>query len=220
VTRRRTELGLSTEELARRAGVDAWFLAYFEESADTALCGGALLRVADALETTPFVLEGGEVDRPPGPGRAGPRPVLQVLSSDECERHLGAGGVGRIVFTTGQGPVAIPVNFVWDGGAIVFRTDQAMARIIVGGGVVAFEADHIDESMSEGWSVLVRGDARLVEDPEERQRLVSLHIEPWAGGARHSLIEITPFELTGRVISQRTTADPVPVHHPDRSVTS
>ena len=36
VSHRRTELGLSTEELAKRAGVDAWFLAYFEQSSDTA----------------------------------------------------------------------------------------------------------------------------------------------------------------------------------------
>src|SRR5580658_6543345 len=72
VTHRRKELSLSTEELARRAGVDAWFLAYFEQSADTALSGGALLRLAVALETTPYILEGGEVDRPPGEGHAGP----------------------------------------------------------------------------------------------------------------------------------------------------
>src|ERR1700689_592705 len=72
VAHRRTELGLSTEELAKRAGIDAWFLAYFEQSADTSLSGGSLLRLAVALDTTPSSLEGGQVDRPPGLGRAGP----------------------------------------------------------------------------------------------------------------------------------------------------
>src|SRR5580700_6198224 len=46
VTHRRVELGLTTQELAKRAGVDAWFLAYFEQSSDTTLQGGALLRLA------------------------------------------------------------------------------------------------------------------------------------------------------------------------------
>src|SRR6202034_338286 len=96
VTHRRTELGLSTEELAKRAGIDAWFLAYFEQSADTSLSGGSLLRLSVALDTTPFVLEGGLVDRPPGPGHAGPHPVLESLTAEQCEEHLGAGGIGRI----------------------------------------------------------------------------------------------------------------------------
>ncbi len=201
VTHRRNELGLSTEELARRAGVDAWFLAYFEQSADTTLSTGALVRLAVALDTTPFTLEGGHVDRPPGEGRAGPNPVLEELTAQQCEDHLAAGGIGRIVLSTGTGPVAYPVNFVFAGGAVIFRTSDAMADTVTG--VVAFEVDHIDEAMSEGWSVLVRGHARRIEDPEEREAVARLDLEPWAGGARLNLIGIEPFEVTGRVIVQR-----------------
>jgi len=201
VTHRRNELGLSTEELAKRAGIDAWFLAYFEQSADTSLSGGALLRLAVALETTPFSLEGGQVDRPPGPGRAGPHPVLESLTAEQCQQHLAAGGIGRIVLSTGSGPIAVPMNFVFTGGAVILRTSDAMTAKV--SGVVAFEVDHIDEAMSEGWSVLVRGHARLIEDPEERAVAARLDIEPWAGGARLDLISIEPFEITGRVIVQR-----------------
>jgi nitroimidazol reductase NimA-like FMN-containing flavoprotein (pyridoxamine 5'-phosphate oxidase superfamily) len=201
VTHRRTELGLSTEELAKRAGIDAWFLAYFEQSADTSLSGGSLLRLAVALETTPFALEGGQVDRPPGEGRAGPHPVLESLTTDQCQRHLAAGGIGRIVLSTGSGPVAFPVNFVFTAGAVVLRTSDAMTAKV--SGVVAFEVDHVDEAMSEGWSVLVRGHARLIEDPEERAVAAHLDIEPWAGGTRLNVISIEPFEITGRVIVQR-----------------
>jgi len=201
VTHRRTELGLSTEELARRAGVDAWFLAYFEQSSDTTLRSGALLRLAVALDTTPFVLEGGQVDRPPGEGRAGLHPVLENLSTEQCEDRLAAGGIGRIVLTTREGPVAFPVNFIFTDGAIVFRTSDAMVGKITG--VVAFEVDHIDDAMSEGWSVLVRGQARLLEESGERLEIAQLNLEPWAGGARLNLIAITPFALTGRVILQR-----------------
>ncbi len=202
VTHRRKELGLSTEELARRAGVDAWFLAYFEQSSDTALSGGGLLRLAIALDTTPFVLEGGQVDRPPGEGRAGLNPTLEHLTTEECESHLAAGGIGRIVLSTASGPVAFPVNFVFADRMVVFRTSDSMVSHI--SGIVAFEVDRIDETMSEGWSVLVRGHARLITDAQERQGVAELDLEPWAGGARLNLVEITPFELTGRVIVQRS----------------
>jgi hypothetical protein len=84
---------------------------------------------------------------------------------------------------------------------VVFRTSDAMVSHI--SGIVAFEVDRIDETMSEGWSVLVRGHARLITDPEERQPIAELDLEPWAGGARLNLVEISPFELTGRVIVQR-----------------
>ena len=201
VTHRRNELGLSTEELAERSGVDAWFLAYFEQSSDTTLSAGALLRLAVALDTTTSTLEGGHVDRPPGVGRAGANPVLEKLTVQECEDHLAAGGVGRIVLSTSAGPVAYPVNFVFAEGEIYFRTSDAMTDSIAG--VVAFEVDHIDEAMSEGWSVLVRGHARRVEDPEERRAVALLDLEPWAGGARLNVIGIAPHEITGRVIVQR-----------------
>jgi hypothetical protein len=206
ISHRRSELGLNIEEVARRAGVDGWFLTYFEQSADSSLTDAALLRLAIALSTTPLALEGGEIDRPPGSGRAGPHPVLEVLSFDDCVRHLGAGGVGRIVFSTGPGPVALPVNFAFSEGHIIFRTSDAMARSIVG--VVAFEVDHIDDAMSEGWSVLVRGHASVIEEEAAAQRVVDrLDLEPWAGGGRLTIIEITPLEITGRVIVQRQSPD-------------
>jgi nitroimidazol reductase NimA-like FMN-containing flavoprotein (pyridoxamine 5'-phosphate oxidase superfamily) len=205
VTHRRTELGLSTEELAKRAGIDAWFLAYFEQSPDSSLSSGSLLRLATALDTTPLDLEGGQVDRPPGSGRAGPHPVLESLTSEQCQEHLAAGGVGRIVLSTGSGPMAVPVNFAFADGAVIFRTSDGMIANV--SGVVAFEVDHIDEAMSEGWSVLVRGHARRIEDPEERLAAARLDIEPWAGGARLNVIRIEPFEITGRAVVQRHSQD-------------
>jgi nitroimidazol reductase NimA-like FMN-containing flavoprotein (pyridoxamine 5'-phosphate oxidase superfamily) len=127
--------------------------------------------------------------------------VLESLTAQQCEDHLAAGGIGRIVLSTSAGPVAYPVNFVFVDRAVIFRTSDAMAEAI--SGVVAFEVDRVDEAMSEGWSVLVRGHARRIEDSEEREAIALLDLEPWAGGARLNLIGITPFEMTGRVIVQR-----------------
>jgi hypothetical protein len=201
LSHRRNELGLSIEELAERAGVDPWFLAYFEQSADCTLSAGSLYRLAVALDTTPFALEGGDIARPPGAGRAGPHPALESLTPAQCEDHLAAGGVGRIVFSTDSGPVAFPVNFVFAGGCVIFRTSDAMVANI--SGAVAFEVDHVDEAMSEGWSVLVRGRARLIEGAELRLVAAGFDIEAWAGGARLNVVSIAPYEITGRVITQR-----------------
>jgi hypothetical protein len=198
-------MGMSVEELAKCAGIDPGYLRYFEESPDARLSAGTFLLLALALDTTPGALQGGEIDRPPGNGRAGRHPVLDSLTKEQCDAHLAAGGVGRVIFPTTRGPVALPVNFEFTDGEIVFSTNDAKALLLETEDVVGFEIDRVDEAMSEGWSVVATGRARQIEDLDEVQRLESLDLEAWAGGARHTLIGIRPVELTGRVI----------VHHSD-----
>ena len=202
VAERRRELGLSREDVALRAGMHSSYLDYLEHSPDAALTAGALLRLAAALETTPEVLRGGHVDRPPGPGRAGPHPHLDILSREECERHLAGGGVGRFVFLAPQGPVALPVNFRYHDGNVLFRTRPKGALAAAAGTTVSLEVDRIDEPMSEGWSVLVSGRAKLVDDPTELQQAANLGIEPWPGGPREALMRIETETITGRRIRQ------------------
>ena len=108
--------------------------------------------------------------------------------------------MGRLVFATERGPVAIPVNYEFTEGQVVFSTDDAKAAALSNGATVGFEIDRVEEGVSEGWSVLVTGPCRLVADPEEAQRLSSIDLEAWAGGDRHSLVAIAPVETTGRVI--------------------
>ena len=186
VTHRRQELGLTTEELAQRAGIDPTYLRYFERSADARLSAGTLNLVALVLDTTPTALAGGDVDRAPGRGRAGRHPTLETLSREQCDADLTAGGVGRIAFSTERGPVALPVNFEFTGGEVILSTDLAKADVLEKQFVVGFETDRVDEALSEGWSVLVSGPARIVDDPDEVVRLSSLDLEAWAGGERHA----------------------------------
>ncbi|MGP0029252.1 MAG: helix-turn-helix domain-containing protein [Acidimicrobiales bacterium] len=207
VAHRRTELGLSVEEVATRAGIDPGYLRYFERSPDAILSAGTMLLVAMALDTSPIALLGGDVDRPLGHGRAGRHPVLDTLTGGQCEAHLSVGGVGRIVYSTRRGPVALPVNYEFTEGEVVFSTDDDKAAAIVAQEVVGFEIDRVDETMSEGWSVLATGPARLIDDPDEYERIASLDLEAWAGGARHALVGIKPAELTGRVIVHESPPD-------------
>ena len=202
VAERRRELGLTREDVALRAGMHSGFLDYLEHSPDAALTAGALLRLAAALETTPEFLRGGHVERPPGPGRAGPHPHLDVLSREESERLLAGGGVGRFVFLARQGPVALPVNFRPLDGDVLFRTRPEGALAAAAGTTVSLEVDQIDEPMSEGWSVLVTGRARLVDDPAELEQAAELGIEPWPGGHREALMRIETETISGRRIRQ------------------
>ena len=190
---------MSVEELATAAGVDPGYLAYFERSPDANLSGGTLLLIALALDTSPRELLGGTTDEPPGRGRARPHAWLNELTTEQCTTHLSANGVGRVVYATPRGPVAIPVNYEFTEGQVVFSTDEAKASTL-SGETVGFEVDRVDDVLSEGWSVLVTGSCRRVQDADEVQRLASLGLEPWAGGDRHELMAITPAETTGRVI--------------------
>lgn len=204
VAHRRHELGLSREEVAHRAGMAAGYLDYLEHSPAAALSRGSLIRLAGALETTVDYLRGGKADRPPGPGRAGPHPHLDVMSREECEEHLARGGVGRLVYTSERGPAALPVNFRLLDGDIVFRTRPhgALAAAVAGDSRVGFEVDQIDDPMSEGWSVLISGRARLVDDSDELARIGRLGIEPWPGGHREAAIRIETETISGRRIRQ------------------
>ena len=183
VAHRRAELGLSVEDLAALSGVDPVYLRYFESNPTANVSAGTLQLMALALRTTPLALLGGDVDRPPGHGRAGRHPVLEELTKQQCEAHLAVGGVGRIVYSSSRGPAALPVNFEFTQGEIVFSTNESKAAAIAEQAVVGFEVDRVDESVSEGWSVLVSGCARRIEDPAENQRLSSLDL---AGMGRRS----------------------------------
>jgi hypothetical protein len=185
--------------------MDPGYLNYLEHSPAVAITRGSLIRLATALETTVPYLRGGEVDRPPGPGRAGPHPHLDVLSREECEAHLAGGGVGRFVFLAEQGPVALPVNFGFVDGDVVFRTRAEGALAAAAGTTVSFEADHIDEAMSEGWSVLISGCAQLVDDPTDLERLDDFDIEPWPGGRREAVMRVETATISGRRIHQGRT---------------
>jgi transcriptional regulator with XRE-family HTH domain len=202
VAHRRGELGLSREEVARRAGMSPGYLDYLEHSPSVTLPRGSLIRLADALETTLGVLRGGAVDRAPGPGRAGPHPKLDELTHEECEAHLTGGGVGRLVFVTAGVPLALPVNFRYLDGDIVFRTRAGGALAAALGTIVSFEVDRIDEAMSEGWSVLASGHAHLVDNPDELEQIAALGIEPWPGGRRETIVRVETAQLSGRRIRQ------------------
>jgi len=209
LVQRRTELGLTRADTADRAGMSRSYLRYLEESSAAMPGRSALLRLAAALETEVTALTGGEAEAPPGRGQAARHAELVALSDAECRRRLGTHGVGRIALATADGPTVLPVNYTVVDGTIAFRTAPGTAPTEAVGRRIAFEVDHIDEAMSRGWSVLVRGTARHPEDPDTVGRLTErAYSAPWAGGPRELWVCVDTDEIIGREIREPSAAPP------------
>ncbi|MGA5037779.1 pyridoxamine 5'-phosphate oxidase family protein [Streptomyces capoamus] len=201
VAAERRRRGISRVETAGRARMSPDYLAYLEESpADPTLA--TLIRLADALGTTVAALRGGGMDLPPGQGHALLHPRLQDLGPEECRTLLSTHGVGRLAASAPDGhPMVVPVNYEVVEDAIAFRTTPGSVTAAAAGTEVAFEVDHVDEALSQGWSVLAVGPASVVTDPEAVRRLSRhAHTTPWAGGQRDLWMSIRPTSLTGRRI--------------------
>jgi nitroimidazol reductase NimA-like FMN-containing flavoprotein (pyridoxamine 5'-phosphate oxidase superfamily) len=135
-----------------------------------------------------------------GPGR---QAGWQELTKGECFGLLARQQVGRVAVVDDRGPVVFPVNFVLHRHMVVFRTDEGTKLdAAASGSRVAFEIDGIDAAARTGWSVVVRGEAVEVTDPQELARLRKLPLLSWAPGARSRYVRILPAKLTGRRISR------------------
>jgi len=202
LSEQRSRAGLSIADVAERAGMSPGYLAYLESSSSPNASQATLTRLAAALDTAPEALAGAGLNLPPGQRPAAKNPVLTSLTPDECRQLVAGGGLGRFLFVeTGRGPVAIPVNFRMDGDDIVFRTGRESS---IAEGLrekqVSFDVDHLDEALSEGWSVLLSGTASIITDPAGLDQARALGIEPWAGGDRPAYVRVMVQRVTGRRI--------------------
>ena len=200
---RRAELRLSKAQVAARARMSLRYLEYLERypARPSAI---ALRQLAAALRTTPAALLGAGAQVPPGRGRPASPPAMEKLMAAECRQLIAPGGIGRIAFATASGPVVLPVNFAVVSGTIVIRTAEGTAIDGHANEQVAFEVDHIDDALCQGWSVLVRGLAYRVTGPGELRLLQEqAAIWPWPGGEREVYVRIFPSQITGRRIQTR-----------------
>lgn len=127
---------------------------------------------------------------------------LEVLERDECLRLLGTATLGRIGVSSGALPTVLPVNFRFDGRRILFRTGVGTKLdAATQNAVVAFEVDEIDAIAHTGWSVVVRGVARELADPDELLEAQRPPLARWAPGEEdHRVVAISPEIVSGRRI--------------------
>lgn len=118
----------------------------------------------------------------------------------ECESLLRAHVVGRIALSTPDGPLVFPVNYSVVDGAIVVRTTPYGPLARLGRDArIAFEIDQFDHERQRGWSVLARGHAEAISDPDDLAHIQQVWPpRPWASGSRTLHLRLRWDELTGR----------------------
>lgn len=135
-------------------------------------------------------------------GARGQSEMLE-LSSAECRDALAAHSVGRVGVIVDHFPLIIPVNYVWDGGVAVIRTEPGTVLSHADHARVTLQIDEFDPASRSGWSVLLRGEGRFV-DPDEpgamREAAAAAALSTWAPGERPLWIRIRATGISGRRI--------------------
>lgn len=128
--------------------------------------------------------------------------LMEPLDRGDALSLLRSVSLGRLVFTQRALPAIRPLNHLLDGEDIIIRLGDgsALASLTVpgdtAGAVVAYQADAIDLARHVGWSVVVTGYARLVENPAELDRYRDLP-RPWTARAMTDVLRIRPELVTG-----------------------
>jgi nitroimidazol reductase NimA-like FMN-containing flavoprotein (pyridoxamine 5'-phosphate oxidase superfamily) len=104
--------------------------------------------------------------------------------------------------------VILPVNYVVDKGHILIRTGRTEIFDNLDDAVpVAFEIDDTDRPFETGWTVLVKGRASEITDPNERFAADRLPVDLRTPGPHNHWTRITPRSVTGRAISRGTSPE-------------
>lgn len=127
---------------------------------------------------------------------------LEILSPAQCWDLLRRGTVGRVGVTIAALPAIFPVNFTILHDHIVFLTGEGTKlRAALEKTVVAFQVDHIEESVASGWSVMAVGLAEEITDPDELRAAEGLNLRPFVTGDRSHFVRIRPEFISGRRIA-------------------
>jgi uncharacterized protein len=137
-------------------------------------------------------------------------PDLMDLEPEVCERLLHAGVVGRVAVCTANGPHIVPLNYSVVDDSVVFRTSPySVLGTTARNTLLAFEVDHVDPENCHGWSVVVRGRCRSIDEAE-----AIAHVEatwsprPWASGSRYLYLRLPLSEISGRRLGPYSDALP------------
>ena len=111
--------------------------------------------------------------------------------------------VGRLVYDSRYGPMALPVVYTIDAGAIVLTTWDPVIDEDLRTGIahaeyqVAVEADQLDLEAREGWFVLARGAAHHLDTEVEHTSIINAGLEPWVEGIPRHFIRVNPTDIWG-----------------------
>jgi nitroimidazol reductase NimA-like FMN-containing flavoprotein (pyridoxamine 5'-phosphate oxidase superfamily) len=80
---------------------------------------------------------------------------------------------------------------------VLFRTSEGTKLFsAISSSTVVFEAD--DHDVAEGWSVIVRGRAKVLRTAAEIEEAEHAQLIPWTAIHKVHYVRVTPSEITGR----------------------
>jgi uncharacterized protein len=122
---------------------------------------------------------------------------VSILSASESWDLLTSVALGRLVTSVDGEPEIFPVNFVVQGRTVLFRTAEGTKLVSAAiNNRVIFEAD--DHDAAEGWSVIVKGAARMLRTNEELSQAENAQLLPWTATLKQHYVRIQPVSITGR----------------------
>ena len=122
---------------------------------------------------------------------------ISPLSDAACWDRLAEQQLGRLVTRVGDVMDIFPVNYTVDGRSVVFRTGEGskLTELTINDEVL-FEVD--EYTSTDAWSVVVRGSAHRLTDPDEVAAADQLPLKPWIPTVKYNYVRIVPTSLSGR----------------------
>lgn len=125
--------------------------------------------------------------------------IVEDLAPDACWALLRDAPIGRLALRGGDDIEVFPVNYLVDGGTIVFRSAIGTKLDLIGTGArCTFEADEIDVAEDLVWSVVLKGVARPVHGHDAIIATFDMDVPTWQAGPKPTYVRITPDTVTGR----------------------
>jgi nitroimidazol reductase NimA-like FMN-containing flavoprotein (pyridoxamine 5'-phosphate oxidase superfamily) len=122
---------------------------------------------------------------------------ISILPESECWNLLSSVALGRLVTSVDGQPAIFPVNFVVQRRTVLFRTAEGTKLVSAAiNNQVLFEAD--DHGIEEGWSVIVKGTARILRTDEDINAAERAQLLPWTATVKQHYVRIRPLSVTGR----------------------
>ncbi len=143
---------------------------------------------------------------------------IEDLSASQCWRLLRTVPIGRIALHHDDEIEVFPVNYVVDGGTVVFRTAAGTKLTLIGQDpTCTFEADEIDVAEQLVWSVVLKGTAKPLRGHDEITSSFDMEVPTWQAGPTPTYVRLTPAVISGRrfpVSADRRTEPRPPLSTP------
>jgi nitroimidazol reductase NimA-like FMN-containing flavoprotein (pyridoxamine 5'-phosphate oxidase superfamily) len=125
---------------------------------------------------------------------------MEALSVADCQRLLGAGGVGILAMCGVAAPVLRPVNFAVHEGWVLIRTGEGqILEAAHGSEPASFAISEVDRLEHGGWSVIVTG--KLAERSSLGD-VADVPLRPWARAEKHHFVGLSIDQISGRRIAR------------------